>query len=421
MNKKVVTILIICFAASTLMVFAQSKFNNELTSEDKCIGCHLEIDLMPENYLTDDVHLQVSLSCAGCHGGDSSSEDEEIAMSTAKGFIGIPAKKSIPNLCGKCHSSIEFMRQFQPRISTDQVSQYYTSTHGIKLKNGDKNVAECANCHTAHAILPAKDPRSTVYALNIPNTCNDCHGDSEVMSSYDIPINQFEEYSNSVHGSALLIAKDIGAPSCNDCHGNHGAAPPGLASISHVCGTCHINNMNYFNQSGMAQVFDEMDFHACEQCHGYHAVKNTSDDMIGLGENSTCIDCHEYGDEGYKSAEQISFHLQNLVRLYDSANVKLEEVKSKGMDDVEIGFKLKDAKQNLIQSRTLVHTFDENKVSEKSKEGEKLAIQAINKADEEISEYYLRRNGFAAATFIFIIFAIGLFFKIRYLDKKGLN
>ena len=65
-------------------------------------------------------------------------------MSPSKGFIGVPKKKDIPKFCGKCHSNIDFMRVYQPRIATDQVSQYYTSLHGKKLLLGDENVADCS-------------------------------------------------------------------------------------------------------------------------------------------------------------------------------------------------------------------------------------------------------------------------------------
>ena len=62
------------------------------------------------------------------------------------------------------------------------------------------------------------------------------------MKEYGIPTDQYEKYSKSVHGVALLQKHDLGAPACNKCHGNHGATPPGVESISKVCGTCHALN-----------------------------------------------------------------------------------------------------------------------------------------------------------------------------------
>jgi hypothetical protein len=291
--------------------------------------------------------------------------------------------------------------------------------HGKKLLAGDENVAECTNCHTAHSILPVKDPRSTVYKLNVPNTCNKCHGNSELMSKYNLPVNQLGEFTNSVHGQALLKNKDLGAPACNDCHGNHGAMPPGITSISHVCGICHVSNMEYFNASRMAKAFQENDFHGCEQCHGYHGIQKPSDNMIGVNPESKCVDCHTAGDKGFETARKIKESLVDLRTKYDLANSKLLEVKQKGMNDIDIGFLLQDVKQDLIQSRTLIHTFDSSKVGSKTKEGIDISNKALMLSQKEIDEYYTRRNGFAAATGAFLLIIIGLYYKIKDKEKKG--
>ncbi len=386
--------------------------------DDRCYTCHKEIELLPKDFSENDAHRHANLACSSCHGGDPNSDDQEIAMSPSKGFIGVPKKKDIPKFCGKCHSNIDFMRLYQPRIATDQVSQYYTSLHGKKLLQGDENVADCSSCHSAHRILSAKDPRSTVYKLNVPNTCNKCHGNPDLMKKYNLSSSALEEYSKSVHGVALLKNKDLGAPACNDCHGNHGAMPPGITSISHVCGTCHASNMEYFNTTKMARAFDEQDFHGCEQCHGYHAVLKPNDEMIGIGKESKCIDCHTEGDEGYTVSKKIYSSLTQLKNKYDAANAKYLEVKQKGMNDVEIGFQLQDARQALIQSRTLIHTFDSIKVGAKAKEGIDISNKASLLAQKEIDEYYTRRNGFAIATLAFLVFIIALYFKIKDKEKK---
>ncbi len=386
--------------------------------DDQCVVCHQENELMPEGFNEYDVHFQKGISCTGCHGGDSTSDDEEFAMSKETGFVGVPNRKETPAFCGKCHSKPEYMRIYHPRMETDQEDQYYTSVHGIKLNEGDENVATCVSCHTSHSILPASDPRSTVYAINVPNTCKTCHSDAGFMEGYNIPVDQFELYAGSVHGKALLEKKDTGSPACNDCHGNHGATPPGISSISFVCGNCHTNNMNYFRDTQMAEVFEELDIHGCEQCHGYHAVQKTNDEMIGTGDNSVCIECHDEGDAGYDASKFIHRAIIELVNLNDSAKSKLTDVKIKGMNDVDIGFLLQESHQKLIEARTLVHTFDTSKVNEKTNEGKERVLKAINLADKELNEYSTRRKGYAIATIVFILFAVALYLKIRDYEKK---
>jgi predicted CXXCH cytochrome family protein len=390
----------------------------DMLKDDQCITCHNELDMLPEDFQEYDVHLQIGLSCSGCHGGDHTSDDEDISMSEKNGFVGIPDRKEIPKFCGRCHSDPEYIRNYHPGIPTDQVSQYYTSVHGQKFLKGDDKVAVCTNCHTTHGILSARDPRSSVYPLNVPQTCRKCHSNPVYMKSYKIPSNQYELYAESVHGDALLENKDIGAPACNDCHGNHGATPPGLTSVTFICGSCHVINMEFFRQTRMARAFENMLFHGCEQCHGYHAIKKTNDKLVGVNKESFCVNCHEEGETGYEAAKDIKFHISELVSLYDSAGTKATDVQIKGMNDIDIGFLLQEGRQKLIESRTLVHTFDLERVKSKTKDGKKLVEEAINLADKELDEYYTRRKGFAFATVIFILFAVALFFKIKEIEKR---
>jgi hypothetical protein len=386
-------------------------------ADDQCYVCHLEEDMLPEGFDDGDVHVQHGLSCAGCHGGDPTSDDEDVAMSEAAGFVGVPTRRDIAEFCGRCHSSIDFMRRYQPRIPTDQVAQYYTSRHGQKLREGDTRVADCTSCHTSHAIHPAGDARSTVHPLHVPDTCNHCHGDTERMASYGIPTDQHEKYAGSVHGVALLENQDTGAPACNDCHGNHGALPPGLASISQVCGTCHVNNLQYFSATRMAEAFEEEGFHGCEECHGNHAIAHATDDLVGTTNDAVCMDCHDDGDKGWESAAAIREQLRTLTTIYNEAIAMQEEVQRKGMDDVEIDFLLQESRQSLIQARTLVHTFDPEKVAPKADEGTAKATEAVAAAHAAVEEYYFRRRGFGLATIFITVLIVALAFKVRQMER----
>jgi len=397
------------------IIFAQDEI--QLPENDQCIICHKENEILPEDFHENDVHLKSGPSCAGCHGGNPLKEDMEEAMAEEAGFIGTPSKREIPQFCGKCHSNINIMREYQPRIPTDQVEQYYTSLHGMKLKGGDQKVADCSSCHTAHGILPAKDSRSTVHALNVPLTCKKCHSDPDYMKEYHIPTNQFEQYAESVHGIALLENQDTGAPACNDCHGNHGALPPGISSVSHVCGICHVNNMQYFSQTKMAKEFEKLEIHGCEGCHGNHKVLKTNDDMVGIGKNSFCTECHAEGEKGYAEAEMIHAELMLIVTTYDSAEALRGKVQRIGMDDIDINYLLQESHQSLIKARTLVHTFDHEQVGEKTKEGVDKAQDAIKLAIKEVKDYKTRRLGFGVATLFITILVIAMFFKIRQMER----
>jgi hypothetical protein len=385
---------------------------------DHCVQCHTEEDLLPEGHLAADVHMKPGLSCVGCHGGDATSDDQDLAMSTEAGFRGVPAKKDIPAFCGRCHSDIEFMRAYQPRIPTDQVSQYFTSVHGHRLEDGDTKVADCTSCHTAHGILPASDTRSSVHALNVPATCGRCHGDADYMASYGIPTDQLAKFSNSVHGAALLQKQDTGAPACNDCHGNHGATPPGVTSIGQVCGHCHVNNMQFFTESRMGRAFVEKGYHGCEECHSNHEILKTSDQMVGTHEGAVCLDCHSQGEKGFEAAGKIHAELSGLTTAYDDAVAAQAEVQRIGMDDVDIAFMLQDAHQSLIQARTLVHTFDPARVKATTDEGTRKATEALTAAAEQVRDFHARRRGFGMATLFTTVLVIALFLRIRQMESR---
>ena len=170
-------------------------------TQNTCLDCHSALDpplQVTEERFAQDIHSQKGLTCASCHGGDSTSADLD-AMSKAAGFRGKIERKQIPELCGRCHSDAAFMRQYNPSLRTDQLAQYKTSVHGRRLAQGDYEVAVCIDCHGVHDLRPASDTRSKVNPLNIAETCSRCHSNADYMKGYNIPTDQFAKYATSVH------------------------------------------------------------------------------------------------------------------------------------------------------------------------------------------------------------------------------
>jgi hypothetical protein len=54
-------------------------------------------------------------------------------------------------------------------------SRFADSYHGKAALLGSDAAATCAECHTAHAVLPAADPGSSVADSNLIETCGACH------------------------------------------------------------------------------------------------------------------------------------------------------------------------------------------------------------------------------------------------------
>jgi hypothetical protein len=88
------------------------------------------------------------------------------------------------------------------------------------------------------------------------------------------------------------------------------------------------------------------------------------------------------------------------------------------MDDVDIAFMLQDAHQNLIQARTLVHTFDDARVRTKTDEGAAKAREALAAAAAQVRDFHVRRRGFGMATLFTTILAVALFLWIRQMESR---
>jgi predicted CXXCH cytochrome family protein len=386
---------------------------------DSCMTCHSALETpagQPAKLITGDVHHQAGLSCADCHGGDP--KDFSMgAMSPDKGFRGVPKKSQIPDFCARCHSNPGYMRKYNPSIRTDQYSEYLTSVHGKRLKQGDTKVAACVDCHSVHNILPVSDPRAPVYVTNVATTCAKCHADADHMKGYNIPTNQFAGYSKSVHAKALA-GGDTSAPTCTTCHGNHGATPPGVTSVANVCGTCHAFNQQLFEKSPHQAAFAAMGLPGCVQCHSNHEILPPTDAMVGTGEKAVCIQCHSKGDPGYAKAQQMAEDLASLKAFQERAEGTVGEAERSGMEVSSAKVELTDAHASLIKARVEVHTFDPAEVRKLTDEGAKFSRQAYQAGIAALEERDYRRKGLGVAL-VFIILAIsGLYLKIRQIESR---
>jgi hypothetical protein len=404
------------------ILFVSSNLSSQEIPVDNCLNCHelWEDEDGPAHTFRRDAHFQRNIGCYGCHGGDPTLEDmDEVRKS--KGFLGVPDPLEIPQFCANCHSDPTYMRAHNPSLPTDQLDKYRISIHGQRLfEDKDTKVANCVSCHTAHSIANAKLPYASTYAKKLPYTCGSCHADEEYMREYNIPTNQLEEYVNSVHGIALLEHDDLGAPACNDCHSNHGAAPPGVTSLAAVCGVCHAIEAQLYDQSPHEIAFVELDLPMCATCHSNHKIKKPSDSMIGLSEQGVCGDCHS-SDDGTSAAvaiNQIRSGIGKLLDAADSARYLLANVRQKGMMTSDIEFLMKDVDQAIIQSRISIHAFSADSVLPKVETGIEKADEAQLKAASLIDNYYFRRKGLVISTIIMTFLVVLLYLKIRKIEKR---
>ena len=286
-----------------------------------CLACHANED--KAKHFTVEVHAQVGLSCHDCHGGNPDpklDDDMPSAMDPkfkANPFRGAPKRAEVPEFCGRCHSSAGFMKKFNTAMRVDQVTEYWTSKHGELLKKGDPNVATCIDCHSVHDIRRKSQTDAPVYPTHVAETCSRCHSDAKKMAGYHIPTDQFARWKVSVHANAMFVKNDLTAPTCNDCHGNHGATPPGVDQVAFVCGNCHLREADLFRKSNKAHDWEQHNtflatgakcgdchddqrknltvakFNECVTCHENHAIVRPSIAMLGPLPDTPCAFCHQ--------------------------------------------------------------------------------------------------------------------------------
>jgi predicted CXXCH cytochrome family protein len=312
------------------------------------------------------------------------------------------------------------MHKFAPRQRVDQAAEYASSVHGKRLAEGDTRVATCVTCHGAHGVRLVNDARSPAFPTNVAATCGVCHSSADHMKPYTLPngsplpTNQRTEYERSVHHTALTKQNDMSAPTCNDCHGNHGAAPPGISSVTTVCGTCHAVFQTKFVTSVHAQIFEK----ACIECHGNHAVLAPSDSMLGTTKEAVCASCHEDKDDpGFVSAAKMHASMERLKTAIDSSSALIARVKNEGMEVGDQELALNEARTKLVLARTEVHAFDPVALDTIVNDGTKILGSVDAAGTKALDELSYRRWGLFISLGLILIVVMALSLKIRSLGK----
>ena len=391
-------------------------------ADDTCLECHLLLEdnlQTPALQIENDVHYQRGISCAGCHGGDPTEVDPELSMSPARGFTGVSKPQQIPSFCARCHTDVEYMKHYNPKLPTDQLAQYKTSVHGKQLAKGDTNVATCISCHGVHGILRPADTRSPVFKTNIPKTCAGCHADKKRMASYKIPTNQYQDYLESVHGKLLLEKKELSAAACTDCHGNHGASPPGLSDVAGACGECHPSNRDLFEKSPHKEPFQKAKLPQCVVCHGNHKVLAPSDEFLGVNEGAVCIRCHKPGSQGFEISAAFKTLLDSLKTATEEARQLVKKAEIAGVKVGLTKFDLRACEDAIVHSRSELHSFNLVDFRALVQDGMAKAERVKKASLVSLEDLEIRRKGLIFSAVLILFLCIGLWLKIRKLDKAG--
>ena len=154
-----------------------------------CTDCHGGHAIRPvRDPATRSVPLAMARRCAGCHRVESGRYWADVhgqgALRDAASAVALGRDTSAT--CVDCHrghavrNPADSAAHFAFAETCTHCHPAYGATfrenyHGQATRVGSAQAALCANCHTAHAIYPASDPRSSVSAARRLATCRRCH------------------------------------------------------------------------------------------------------------------------------------------------------------------------------------------------------------------------------------------------------
>jgi hypothetical protein len=223
-----------------------------------------------------------SLACTSCH-ADLEGAD-------------LPHGKPKRVQCGTCHGTEQEL--------------HAKSLHGKAIARGNNLAPHCVDCHGNHEIFPVKDPRSAVAPLKIPFVCGRCHREGTAVQANPqiAQHNIIENYSESIHGEALLKKGLSVAANCASCHTPHSILPhtdPASSiarrNIAKTCTQCH-SQIEQVHRKVIRGELWEKEAHvlpACIDCHQPHKIRNVYYTQ-GMAD-ADCMRCHN--NEQLKSAD----------------------------------------------------------------------------------------------------------------------
>jgi cytochrome b subunit of formate dehydrogenase len=246
---------------------------------------------VPRAAYAQSVHAR--MQCVDCH---TSITDNPRRGSGHQRAVPTPATG-----CADCHLKLwdtarrDATAAARPRLGevVKNVEAWRQSFHARQNKDEPERInATCDNCHDTHRfnIPPAGSPERQAWRPDSNAICGEsCHTD------------ETEEYRPSAHGQELIDQRNAKAATCYDCHGAHAvgdtsAAPVKLA-ITARCGSCHLGHYKSYKATyhGQLSTLGESNTALCFNCHGSHEILPAKDKASRANAGRrlrTCKSCH---------------------------------------------------------------------------------------------------------------------------------
>lgn len=285
---------------------SQAAQNAQGVANETCLACHaapgmqttlpsgeiLYLTVDPDSY-AHSIHGEQGYACVQCHVDIREYPHRPLDAQTRRDVSLLYYQN-----CARCHQ--------------DKYDATLDSVHQQALVEGNEEAALCVDCHGYHEVTDPNEPLT-----RSPQTCERCHS-----LIYD-------EYAESVHGSALIGEGNPDVPTCTDCHGVHNVAGPSDPNFHlfspQLCAQCHADeelmgkygiSTNVFNSyladfHGTTVIFEqqfegqETNKPVCIDCHGVHNMQKVDDaesKVIRQNLITTCQRCHPDATSNFADA-----------------------------------------------------------------------------------------------------------------------
>jgi predicted CXXCH cytochrome family protein len=147
-----------------------------------CNSCHGSHHILSRNNpLSATSKANVPKTCGTCHAGITTDYEGGVhGKAVAAGKMDAP-------VCSDCHTAHAILQPTEAAFRTqstpicgschkEKFSTYRDTFHSqLGALGGYVETARCWDCHGAHEVLPASDPRSPIAPANLVKTCGRCH------------------------------------------------------------------------------------------------------------------------------------------------------------------------------------------------------------------------------------------------------
>ncbi len=278
--------------------FNQSQNPNHSAANlpNTCADCHTtqpgwspaSFPIHNQFYALNGAHATIASECATCHNGNYTSTPNTCAGCHLPDYNQTTnpphASSQFPTECQECHAETGWV----PSTFNHEATYPLTGAHAqaacieCHASGYSGTTTVCFDCHQPD-YNQSQNPNHS--AINIPNTCADCHTTIPGWSPAAFPIhNQYYQ----LNGAHAAISND-----CENCHnGNYNTTP-------NTCTGCHIADYNQTTNPPHASAQFPTE---CQECHTETSwVPSTFDHDNQYfpiysgrhqGEWNACSDCH---------------------------------------------------------------------------------------------------------------------------------